>query len=56
MNGDFENTIKNLSYRAKRVLFDLGVIDADSILKITRDQLERVRGYSKKTITEIETL
>jgi 5'-3' exonuclease len=56
MNDDFEKSIENLSPRAQRVIADLGVKDADSLVGISQDNLERVRGCGKKTITEIETL
>jgi hypothetical protein len=54
MKKDFENSIKTLSSRAKRVLSDLGVADKDSLLNIAREDLIKVRGCGNKTITEIE--
>jgi hypothetical protein len=43
MNDDFEKSIENLSPRAQRVIADLGVKDADSLVGISQDNLEGVR-------------
>jgi hypothetical protein len=44
MKNDFENFIKTLSSRAKRVLSDLGVTDKDSFLNIAQEDLIKVGG------------
>ncbi|MFO8086669.1 MAG: hypothetical protein R6T91_02530 [Bacteroidales bacterium] len=56
MNNDFENTIKTLSSRTKRILADLSVKDKESLLKITHEDLIKIRGCGKKTIEEIVAL
>jgi hypothetical protein len=56
MKNDFENSIKTLSSRARRVLADLSVTDTDSFLKITIDDLIKIRSCGKKTIAEIGAL
>jgi DNA repair protein RadC len=56
MFNDFDAHIDDFSFRATRILVALDVTDVDSLVNIFRENLIKVRGCGKKTITEIEAL
>jgi len=57
--ASFECITRDLSFRAKRILKELGIEDIedkDALLTLTREDLLQIRSCGKKTIAEIEVL